>query len=81
MKQGVTRLVKSGQEVVNSAQNFYDVCVEHLQISPTKDDKCQHDMITFHFQKQIGKRLKTDKLVDKKIAPNWQYRWKCTLFP
>ena len=63
VKQGVTRLVKSGQEVVNSAQSFYDACVKHLQISPTKDDKFQHYMITFHFQKQIGKRPKTDKLV------------------
>ena len=62
MKQGVSRLVKSEQEVVNSAQSFYDACAEHLQISPAQDDKCQHYMITFHFQKQIGKRPKTDNL-------------------
>ena len=65
VKQGVTRLVKSEQEVVNNAKGFYDACVhlKHLQISPTNDDKCQHYMITFHFQKQLGKRPKTDKLI------------------
>ena len=63
MKQGVSRLVKSEQAIVNSAQSFYDACVEHLQASPTNEDKCQHYMITFHFQKQLGKRPKTDKLV------------------
>ena len=63
MKQVVTRLVKSEQEVVNSAHSFYDACVKHFQISPTKDGKCQHYMITFHFHKQIGKRPKTDNLV------------------
>ena len=63
VKQGVSRLVKSEQEVVNSAQSFYDACAEHLQISPAEDDKCQHYMITFHFQKQIGKRPKTDNFV------------------
>ena len=63
VKQGVTRLVKSEQEVVNNAQSFYDACVKHLQISPTNDDKCQHYMITFHFQKQLGKRPKTDSLI------------------
>ena len=61
VKQGITRLVKSKQEVVNSPQSFYYACVKHLQIS--KDDKCQHYMITFHFHKQIGKRPKTDNLV------------------
>ena len=44
-------------------QSFYDACVKHLQISPTNDHKCQHYMITFHFQKQLGKRPKTDKLI------------------
>ena len=63
VKQGVTRLAKSEQEVVNNAQSFYDACVKHLQISPTNDDKCQHYMITFHFQKQLGKRPKTDSLI------------------
>ena len=63
VKQGVSRLVKSEQEVVNSAQSFYEACVEHLQMSPAEDDKCQHYMITFHFKKQIGKRPKTDNFV------------------
>ena len=31
VKQGVTRLVKSEQEVVNSARTFYESCVKHLQ--------------------------------------------------
>ena len=31
VKQGVTRLVKSGTEVVNSTRSFYDCCVKHLQ--------------------------------------------------
>ena len=63
MKQGITRLVKSEQEVVNNAKSFYNACVKHLQISPTNDDKGQHYMITFHFQKQLGKIPKTDKLM------------------
>ena len=63
VKQGVTRLIKSEQEVVNNAQSFHDACVKHLQISPTNDDKCQYYMIRFHFQKQLGKRPKTDSLI------------------
>ena len=31
VKQGITRLVKNCQSVINSAETFYDTCVEHLQ--------------------------------------------------
>ena len=39
VKQGVTRLVKAGTEVVNSAQTFYGCCVKHLQ--KPKTTACQ----------------------------------------
>ena len=36
----MTRLVKAGTEVVNSAKTFYECCVKHLQ--KPKTNACKH---------------------------------------
>ena len=55
VKQGVTRLVKSEQEVVNSAQTFYETCVKHLEKPLIEsEDKCQHYILTFEYHKKLG---------------------------
>ena len=63
VKQGVSRLVKSGQAVIDDAQSFYDACVEHLQKPLVQSDKCQHHILTFELHKKIGKRPSTIQLV------------------
>ena len=63
VKQGVSRLVKSGQAVIDDAQSFYDACVEHLQKPLVQSDKCQHQILTFELHKKIGKRPSTIQLV------------------
>ena len=45
VKQGVTRLVKSEQEVVNSARTFYETCMKHLE-KPLLESE---DMSTLYF--------------------------------
>ena len=47
VKQGLTRLVKSGTEVVNSTRSFYECCVKHLQKPLLK--ACEHYILTFEF--------------------------------
>ena len=42
VKQGVSRLVKSGQAVIDDAQFFYDTCILHLQKPLVQSDECQH---------------------------------------
>ena len=59
VKQGVTRLVQSGQAVVNSAKTFYKTCIEHLQKTMEKSDKCQHYMLTFELHKKVCRRPST----------------------
>ena len=34
VKQAVSRLVKSGQAVIDDAQSFYDACIQHLEKPP-----------------------------------------------
>ena len=42
VKQGITRLVKNGTEVVNSPTAFYQAAVKHL-VKPVKlENVCQH---------------------------------------
>ena len=63
VKQGVTRLVKSEQEVVNSAQTFYETCVKHLEKPLIEsEDKCQHYILTFEYHKKLAKRPSTANL-------------------
>ena len=57
VKQGVTRLVKSGTEVVNSARSFYECCVKHLQKPLLK--ACQHYILTFEFHNKLSSRPDT----------------------
>ena len=59
VKQGVTRLVKAGTEVVNSAQTFYECCVKHLQ--KPKTTACQHYLLTFELHKKLKSRPNTKK--------------------
>ena len=61
VKEGVIRLVQSGEAVVNSAETFYKTCVEHLQKPMEKSDKCQHYMLTFELHKKVCRRSKTVK--------------------
>ena len=58
VKQGVTRLVKNGQAVINKAETFYDTCVEHLEKPMETPDKCQHYMLTFELHRKVCKRPK-----------------------
>ena len=62
VKQGITRLVKSGTEVVNLAVSFYDIAKKHLEIDPVPFDKCQHLLQTFLF---------TNKLLQRPITHMW----------
>ena len=59
VKQGVTRLVKSGTEVVNSTRSFYECCVKHLQKPLLK--ACQHYILTFEFHNKLSSRPDTKK--------------------
>ena len=52
VKQGVSRLVKSGQAVIDDAQKPL-----------IQSDKCQHHIVTFELHKKIGKRPSTIQLV------------------
>ena len=59
VKQGVSRLVRSEIEVVNSAKTFHTACVKHLAKPPklTSGD-CQHYMLTFELHAQLHSRPK-----------------------
>ena len=59
VRQGVTRLVKSETEVVNSARSFYKCFVKHLQKPLLK--ACQHYILTFEFHNKLGSRPDTKK--------------------
>ena len=50
----MTRLVKAGTEVVNSAKTFYKCCVKHLQIPKTSE--CQHYILTFELHNKLKAR-------------------------
>ena len=63
VKQGVSRLVKSEQAVVDDAQSFYDTCIQHLEKPLVQSDKCQHHILTFEMHKKIVKRPSTLQLV------------------
>ena len=56
VKQGVTRLVKAGTEVVNSAKTFYKCCVKHLQKPKTNGNACQHYILTFELHNKLKSR-------------------------
>ena len=56
----MTRLVKAGTEVVNSAKTFYECCVKHLQ--KPKTNACQHYVLTFELH---------DKLKSRPDAKKW----------
>ena len=55
VKQGVSRLVKNGDAVVNSAETFYDTCVKHLEKPMETSDKCQHYMLTLSCTEKFAK--------------------------
>ena len=61
VKQGVTRLVKNGDAVVNSAETFYDTCVKHLEKPMETSDKCQNYMLTFQLHRKVCLRPSTLK--------------------
>ena len=63
VKQGINRLVKSGQAVIDDAQSFYDACIQHLQKPIVQSDQCQHHILTFELHKKIVKRPSTLQLV------------------
>ena len=60
VKQGVSRLVRSDIEVVNSAKTFYTACVKHLA-KPLKCNpgECQHHILTFELHLKLLSRPKT----------------------
>ena len=60
VKQGVSRLVHSEIEVVNSAKNFYKACVKHLA-KPLKCNpgECQHHILTFKLHPKLPSRPKS----------------------
>ena len=60
VKQGVTRLVQSEQEVVNDAGTFYETCVKHLEKPLVQsEDTCQHYMLTLEYHNKLGNRPST----------------------
>ena len=59
VKQGVTRLVQTEVEVINSAKSFYYTCVKHLQ--KTLLQKCQHHILTFELHNKLKSRPNTEK--------------------
>ena len=60
VKQGVSRLVQSEIEVVNSAKTFQTACVKHLAKPPKlNSEDCQHYMLTFELHTQLCSRPKT----------------------
>ena len=60
VKQGVSRLVHSGTEVVNSAGTLFTTCVKHLQKLLTKQsEECQHHILTFHLHETLKSRPHT----------------------
>ena len=59
VKQGVTRLVQTEVEVINSAKSFYNACVKNLQ-KPLLH-KCQHHILTFEFHNKLKSRPNTEK--------------------
>ena len=58
VKQGITRLVKTSTEVVNSAKSFFNVATEHLAKENAEPGKCIHFKQTFHFTSKIPSRPK-----------------------
>ena len=67
VKQGISRLMKSGQAVINDAKSFYDTCIQHLEKPFVQSDKCQHCILTFELRNKIAKRPSTLQLVGSKI--------------
>ena len=60
VKQGVSKLVRSGTEVVNSAETLYSTCVKHLQKPLEKhSEQCQHYIPTFHLHPRLKSRPDT----------------------
>ena len=59
VKQGISRLVKSGQAVIDDAQSFYDTCIQHLEKPLVQSDQCQHHRLPFELHKKIVKRPST----------------------
>ena len=57
--QGVSRLLKSGQAVIDDAKSFYDSCIQHLEKPLVQSDNCQHHILTFELHKKIAKRPST----------------------
>ena len=53
IKQGITKLVKTSTEVVNSAKSFCNVANEHLAKEKAEQGKCVHFKQTFHFTCKI----------------------------
>ena len=56
VKQGVSRLVKFGQAVIDDTQSFYDTCIKHLEKPYVESDNCQHHILTFELHKKLPKR-------------------------
>ena len=61
VRQGITRLVKSGTEVVNLAVSFYEIAKKFLVTDPVSFDKCQHFLQIFHFTNKLQQRPITHK--------------------
>ena len=60
VKQGVSRLVHSEIELVNSAKTFYTACVKHLAKPPKcTPEECQHHIRTFELHPKLPLRPKT----------------------
>ena len=62
VKQGITRLVKTSTEVVNSAKSFFNVAKEHLAKENAEPGKCVHFKQTVHFTSKIPSRPKGNDL-------------------
>lgn len=62
VKQALTKLVKAGTEVINSADSLYSAAKKHLETKPSTDThECQHFFQTFHFTRKLRTRPNTKK--------------------
>ena len=63
VKQGITQLVKSEIETVNSGTEFYEAAQKHLAKPLKTQQACQHHILTFEYHKHLGKQPDTKKYV------------------
>ena len=55
VKQRIANLVKTETVVINNANDFYDACKKHLEMSKT-EGSCTHYIQEFEFMKKLATR-------------------------